>query len=151
MSRTLTAGVSTPTAPRTDDRNPAAPQWDAESSLWSLLCDLWGLATERRRLRDRLDRLNAQLDDPALAGHPKHAAAAMRGVLWRMAVVALDEQAQHKLPMVARMWDRLPQRRKAELRQHPEWGGALHGKAAAAAAWEYAKREAGVPVVGCPF
>lgn len=149
--RTFVAGAPPPAADGDTSDTPGAPHWDAEAALWSLLCDLWELATERRRLLNRLSTLNAQLDDPALANHPRAAAAALRAILWRGRIVALEERAQRLLPHLARAWDRLPARRKTELRQHPEWDGAVHGHAAALAAWCHAKREAGVPIDGCPF
>ena len=155
MPRVLTAGVTpAPTSkgrgfvssgdPRHADfeaqLRERLEQWTPEADVWSVLSQLWLIGQERRELLARMERLDAQLDDPRMADHPRRPDALARYRTWRYQVRLLEEKGERLRPVFARAWNALPARTRAEMQRQPGWSQAIDAKTLANAMWESAKR-----------
>jgi hypothetical protein len=126
---------------------------DPEMRFWRLVHDLRDLGDRHHRLTGKLERITAQLADPARGTPQERDTATVRAGKWKKALERLDDEA-HTIRLVLVMsWDKMPLERRIDLLMTPGWpddDAITSAPQLANALWAMAK--AGQPIPGAaPF
>jgi hypothetical protein len=123
---------------------------DPEMRFWRLVHDLRDLGDRHHRLTGKLERITAQLADPARGTPQERDTATVRAGKWKKALGRLDDEAHSIRLSLARAWWTLPPAEKARLKAMPDWPAETVAPKLAAAMWELLKR-GDTPSWLCPF
>lgn len=90
---------------------------DPELRLWAAIRELWSYGAEHQALADKLAKLDAQLADPALMGHPKRPEALETRAKITAKLDGIAWEARQIQGMIEGVWRRIPKPRQEAIRQ----------------------------------